>query len=286
MRIIEALNIIRACLTKGNTQTNSGVVNTNIALVNLYKEHSKNEFYLDINGVENLIKKIVVWYKEKYTPDVIDLIDRINMGFENENFINCHEIFEQLKSKFSNEELKILKCNYDSGYSYDRFDPITLERKEYVIINAILYEEKIIFGIEQNGVILPLHLQMLFTNIINNPNATTKIDQLYDELIELRPDNSNLFELKKCVDRHHLDLALRKQILYAVANNLMHSNSDCPCYNYKRASIFKDEFYNEFGIINPNDIKTETGYLQASTCVSSNNVIDINKYIKNKNNEY
>jgi len=187
-------------------------------------EDGKNS-YLDIQGLNRLVNKLVSWYEFKFPDIELDKPGCIDRRFENTPDISNYMDNEQLRYRLKHGEREAMDCNYRTGSGY------------------LGHDEKWYAGLElsKNGVniwdisiSLDGKLASRCREKYHIPVET--IEQFYDAL--KFSDEFDLEDMKACIDLHKSDTILRDFIIDAVRNALLYSHNTIPEYGKIRADEF------------------------------------------------
>jgi hypothetical protein len=195
--------------------------------------------YLDIEGLNRLVNKIISWYEFKFPNIELDRPGCVDTRFENTPDISSYMDNEQLRYRLMHGERETMDCNYRTGSGYLGHDG-----KWYAGIK-----------LSKNGVdIWDISISMdgkLASSTREKYHIPVEtIEQFYDVL-----KFSNEFDLKHtkdCIELHKNDTILRNYIIDAVRNGLLYSSNTIPEYGNIRVEHFTKDMLNLYPDIDLN----------------------------------
>lgn len=199
---------------------------------NWYKHKIKSGYrcLLNFKEIQELIQHIVVWYEKAYSDSrLTDILYDISLDDFFESFEDIKENIDGLRSELNYNELYTLDCNYK----------MKCLRVKYRYYDDLIYDSLFITkdGIVNNYNITDLKM---YTGI-SNSKGEIPVEDLYKILSKVSDDDVNIFQLKKYIEKHKIDLSFRNKIL-----ELSMINICCRVSNFElgkcRAQILCDEF--------------------------------------------
>lgn len=200
--------------------------------------------YLNIDEVQKLVDKVINWYEIKFPNRFLETFNGvINSQFENIENIEKHLTLEQLKYRLHHGELQTLNCYYRSGCGGG----------DSILIDVTINNTNVNIFASQEGTVRPNYILEYIVSEIDKPMT---LEQLYNTLVGLNLKNSDLSNLKRCIDIHDKDMNLKKIILGAIVKGMIFSRETSPEFGLKRAKTFIDDIEaNKEELILSQDIK-------------------------------
>lgn len=209
-----------------------------------YDFHCRNDFqtwfnkkyddghssYLNIEGLNNLVNKIVSWYEFKFPNIELNKPECIQTKFENTPDISKYMDNEQLRYRLSHDERETMDCNYrTSSIGLDNdgnwCSNISLSKNGEEILDISIYTDGKLSSSTKNKYKIPVNT----------------IEEFY-ELLSFS-DEFDLKGIKRAIELHQLDLMLRNFIIDAVRNGLLYSNKTIPENGKIRMEKFTMDMY-------------------------------------------
>lgn len=228
-------------------------IKENKKFLDWYKEelNSGYSYILELEEVEDLINKIVIWYQLKYPNRKLEK-GLIDTRFEDLKDITKELTIDQLRYRLSSRQIEALDCNYRSGSG------------GVIPIGGYYDDDNILCDVDTFRTVIHLHLSSKEKDLtldhtiiadtkgnlidssdlekyIGNKKVNT-LDELFDVLRESENYNIDYSNLKKCVLTHMIDKTLREKIINIAALNLFFAQEVDSNYSYFRAKRLIKEF--------------------------------------------
>lgn len=218
------------------------ILEKNYDFLEWYSKMNKQDFtpIIDIKEMQRLINKIVAFYEFKYPNRMLENMESIENGFNDEQVLAI-EIskmldMEQLKYRLSFNENEFLECNY----SY-----FMVLRKPK---NDSYVRERAYIRVYANGEVEKIDLESLKEeNFLNDIEGIIRIEDLYGRFESIETD-IDYSELTRCMQIHKYNVSLRDRILKLVPLAMIYSETTNPNYGYIRAKSFIRTFNKEYNL--------------------------------------
>ncbi len=216
---------------------------------------------IDLEGLQNMIDTISLWYEMKYPERDLALLEGIRYdGFDDMESLENEMSLTQLLYRLPQKELFLLECNYRcaGGGVRDIYDengkvigskPIIFMRikKKNSNFNPHVVDSEtpdfLLFASADDGVV---DVNEDLKEYINKEHIV--LDELLNYFKEYYQKDLDFSKLEKCVFNHSCDLELREKVLEMIALKLLYSKRTTPERGYIRVKKFTQEFNLEFGI--------------------------------------
>lgn len=191
--------------------------------------------YLDIDGLNKLVSKLVLWYEFKFPEKELEKPGCTDMRFEHTEDISKFMNSDQLRYRLTHQERETLDCNYRGSNGYlgsdgDLYIGVNISKNGFDICDI---------SINLNG-------RLSFGTKIKYNIPVDTIEDLYVALSTI--DGYDLKDMKRCIDLHQNDLILRNYIVDAVRNGLLYSQNSTP----EHGKIRMDRFTEDMFLLYPN----------------------------------
>lgn len=222
-------------------------------LSNWLNESIKDGYRLPLNiqDLEELVKRIVNWYEIKYPGREFGAKEGLVYTVNNVDSISKYMDVEQLMFRLYESQANFLNCLYrgtvfTNGKNHDSIATgVNIKRKDVEDIG--------IYELPEYFVILDCFSgEVEFTNFYDKYELPNEYGMQVEEMLktyeEKYSDDLDLSELKKLIFIHETDIELRHRLLQLVALKLLYSENTIPEYGYKRAKLFINEFNEKFDL--------------------------------------
>lgn len=231
---------------------------------------SKNELSfgkLDSKETEELINKIVSWYKIKFSGSKLLSDDNSkNMDFD-DNFYTM--TFSKLNDRLGCDEIDSFKCQYiNIDYNIDfreikkslDIDKSCIAVELFTRKNNFLIKkyDKICFLVieKDTGKLVDIKGDFLLSKEFRDNYSNYTLKQILG-MLEKNNNDINLSVLKRCILRHDKDMLVRMKVINSICDKLLFSFKDDFDLGYYAAMIFLDDINSFYGLnINYNYLDT------------------------------
>ncbi len=181
--------------------------------------------YLNIDGLNKLVNKIVSWYEFKFPNIELDKPGCVDTRFENTPDISSYMDNEQFRYRLTHDERETMDCNYRTGSGYLGHDG-----KWYAGIKLSKN------GVEIWDISISMDGKLASSTRKKYHIPVETIEQFYEAL--RFSDEFDLEHTKACIELHKSDTMLRNFIIDAVRNGLLYSSNTTPEYGKFRVDQF------------------------------------------------
>lgn len=181
--------------------------------------------YLDIEGLNRLVNKIISWYEFKFPNIELDKPGCVDTRFENTPDISGYMDNEQLRYRLTHGERETMDCNYRTRSGYLGHDGKWYAGIELSKNGVDIWD----ISISMDGKLAPSTRKKYHIPV-------ETIQQFYDVL--KFSDEFDLKHTKACIELHKNDTMLRDYIIDAVRNGLLYSSNTIPEYGKIRVDQF------------------------------------------------
>lgn len=190
--------------------------------------------YLDIEGLNRLVNKIISWYEFKFPNIELDKPGCINTKFENTPDISNYMDSEQLRYRLTHDERETMDCHYRTGSGFLGYDGncyagIKLSKNGLDIWDISISMDGKLASSTRQRYCIPVE----------------SIEDFYEAL--KFSDEFDLENIRNCIELHKNDTMLRDYIIDAVRNGLLYSSNTIPEYGKIRV----DEFTKDMLVLYP-----------------------------------
>ena len=240
-------------------------------LLKWLKRKIKEGYYLFINidEMQELIKKLVSWYEFKYPEREIEVTKiAIDEKFKNVKKLNEDMNFLQLLYRLNSKELKLINCEYRANYwskreiQIDDRKIVNLGTNIFLSISRSDVDKYDITTWKDKTPFITISADALTGELINTyelaeftDEKNITLEQLHQTLKDNDQLHLNFSQLTECIKNHNIDKKLRVLILQLTALEILLSKNTTISNGYIRAKKFVDEFNNNLNLkINTKEI--------------------------------
>lgn len=217
---------------------------------------------LNNEQTDELIKKIVSWYKIKFSgssfSDTIDSNSSNEMDFDN-NFYTM--TFDKLTDRLSCEELNSFRCNYINVSDNTDFSNLKNEiglNDSFIIVgiftkknNFILKQyDKICFLIadKKTGNIRYIRGDCLLPMEVADDYTNYTLRQLLNIMDKEANEEIDISILRECVEKHDKDILMREVVINRICDRLLFDDNEDFDVGYYTSMFFLDEINVFYGL--------------------------------------
>lgn len=214
------------------------ILNNNKEFLNWYKSQIEKGYIpnLDLEQIQDLINKIIIYYNEKYSDIILDLKNGHNKVYN-------YNVWLKFKKNVNQNYLKALNCNYRFHYKYKIKD----DRVFLWLFDRKNSNKRISIMADKNGFVTNYDINR-FKDIITFDHKNVTLDELYYSLINNANERYDCTQLKKCIDFHDVDVELREKIFDNVVECLINSDKKVRSNGLFRAKNFLSDIRVEYNV--------------------------------------
>lgn len=227
----------------------------NKSFLNWLKQTIDNGYncYLEIDDLQELIDKIVIWYEMKYPEREFEFYEGIrHMDFQDIRKISNVMNIKQLMFRLSHKQLSLMQCGYRAcGWAqhpiYENGEEVGSKVDIFMRINRKDVDEEDIWNDKLPYFLVHAdHKTGIVSDSYDLEEFTDKkgmhLHELFALLSSRYSEELDYSELRECIYDNTCDLTLRYKVLQLVALKLLYSKNTIPERGYERAIRFINEF--------------------------------------------